>query len=194
MTQPEEDTARIDMLIVPLERWKVYHHLRALCAKDGRFEILDVGPLPEFLEKLCVYDAQKLKEAEWGEETARRARIGMAPLLQGAGNTTVIMFDGKDAATEEGRTLFRQFPGLVQDHFEAIFPETMSRQGEAMNDGTGNEEILERQKSPRIIQRRKEVKELWVQGLTDCEIAERLACGESTVKRDRNVMGLKTRK
>jgi hypothetical protein len=58
---------------------------------------------------------------------------------------------------------------------------------------TGNREVPERLLHPEIRERRKNVKKLWTQGLTGAEIAVQLVVSESTVKRDRKALGLKTK-
>lgn len=62
-----------------------------------------------------------------------------------------------------------------------------------IEDGASNGEATERLPHPDVRKRRKEVEKLWRQGLTDSEIAGQLFVSESTVKRDREVLDLKTR-
>lgn len=52
---------------------------------------------------------------------------------------------------------------------------------------------LTRKLHPEIRERRKQVKKLWLKGMTDANIARRLLVSESTVKRDRGELGLKSR-
>jgi hypothetical protein len=124
MSAADDTDVRIGILSVPLKPQEVHRHLVNLCNKDGRFAILDPKPTDESLEKLLVFDAQKLTKANSDAE-ARRTVIGTVRLLPEAGDGTTMIFDAKDAIwhqeiTAEKRGLFHEFFQRNRDYWKRL--------------------------------------------------------------------------
>jgi len=115
----QEPQGEVERVFVPLERWDVFRHLRALCNNDARFSILQ-AKTDEDLERLTITDTQATKSLG----TARGAVMGTVRLLP-AGGGTVIMFVAKDASfhleiTDGGKVLFCEFQQRVEEHFDDL--------------------------------------------------------------------------
>lgn len=119
MTKLKENAVRIGTLNVPYKPQEVHRHLVTL-PTGGRFAIFDPPePMARSLETLLVFDARKKPDST---REAKRTVIGTVRLLPGAGGTTDIVFDAKDAVwgheiTEEKRALFYEYFQLVEAHF-----------------------------------------------------------------------------
>jgi hypothetical protein len=112
----------VEQITVPLERWDVYSHLRALCNNDPRFSIWGNVKTDEDLENVTIWHTQAITQGK--SPAGRRGIIGTVQLLP-AGSDTVIMFVAKDALhyekiTDGGKVLFREFIQLVKRHFDEL--------------------------------------------------------------------------
>jgi hypothetical protein len=201
MTKLKENAVRIGTLNVPYKPQEVHRHLVTL-PTGGRFAIFDPPePTARSLERLLVFDAHKLLKVESTRE-AKRTVIGTVRLLPGAGGTTDIVSDAKDAVwgqeiTGEKRALFYEYFQLVRAHFgvsescSASIRNDAARGGDVTTTEAGTDNEPERLPHPTIRERRERVKTLTKDGRTDREIAHLIPCSESTVRRDRKALGLK---
>jgi hypothetical protein len=117
----------VERITVPLERWDVYGHLRALCSNDPRFAILATAETDAELERLEIWDWHTIEQ---GNGTADSPTIGLVQLLP-AGSSTIIAF----LATDERNTLFHDFIHLVGRYFH----ELNSRQMQTEPPSTGKQ-------------------------------------------------------
>ncbi len=118
-TQPTTGMADTlgEVILVPLERWDTYRHLKALCSQDTMFGVRG-AKTDDDLEALTISDGQKRGAR------IHDAVIGTVRLLPTGGKTTA-MFVPEDALwhTEipvDGMVLFQRFVQRAKTYFDNL--------------------------------------------------------------------------
>ena len=162
--EKDRDTSapEVEQVIVPLDRWDVHSHLRALCSSDPRFSLWGNVKTNEDLENLTVLDSQAIKH---GKRAPHTAAIGTVQLLA-AGSGTSVMFVLKDLRflrkiPDKARVLFREFARVAKQHFDRLTSHQVQAQpslharGSTGNDKTATTSI------PDWVPKKRETRARW---------------------------------